>query len=149
MEMAETLLSGEKIEASVVPDVRVSSIFRLWLPLAVSFELMMLEGPSVQGAIGRLAAPTLNLAAWGLTFSLALLVESPVIMLLATAIALVRDEDSYRALRRFVVTLMVACTLLTALVAFTPLFDLIASRIMGQPAPIVAAARPALQIMLL
>jgi hypothetical protein len=149
LEEAETLLSGEKIEALVVPDVRVSSIFRLWLPLAVSFELMMLEGPSVQGAIGRLAAPTLNLAAWGLTFSLALLVESPVIMLLATAIALVRDEDSYRALRRFVVTLMVACTLLTALVAFTPLFDLIASRIMGQPAPIVAAARPALQIMLL
>lgn len=138
-------------EANVpqVPDVRVDSIFRLWLPLAISFELMMLEGPSVQGAISRLPEPTLNLAAWGLAFSLALLVESPVIMLLATAIALVRDEDSYRALRRFVVTLMGACTLLTALVAFTPLFDLIAGQIMRQPAPIVAAARPALQIMLL
>ena len=139
----------QEAETQCVPDVRVSSIFRLWLPLAISFELMMLEGPSVQGAIGRLPAPTLNLAAWGLAFSLALLVESPVIMLLATAIALVRDEDSYKALRLFVVTLMGACTLLTALVAFTPLFDLIAAPIMGQPAPIVAAARPALQIMLL
>jgi len=139
----------QEAETQCVPDVRVSSIFRLWLPLAISFELMMLEGPSVQGAIGRLPAPTLNLAAWGLAFSLALLVESPVIMLLATAIALVRDEDSYKALRLFVVTLMGACTLLTALVAFTPLFDLIAAHIMGQPAPIVAAARPALQIMLL
>ena len=139
----------QEAETQCVPDVRVSSIFRLRLPLAISFELMMLEGPSVQGAIGRLPAPTLNLAAWGLAFSLALLVESPVIMLLATAIALVRDEDSYKALRLFVVTLMGACTLLTALVAFTPLFDLIAAHIMGQPAPIVAAARPALQIMLL
>jgi hypothetical protein len=148
MEGAETLLPMREAKTEAVPDVRVSSIFRLWLPLAVSFELMMLEGPSVQGAIGRLAAPTLNLAAWGLAFSLALLVESPVIMLLATAIALVRDEDSYKALRTFVVTLMVACTLLTALVAFTPLFDLIAGPVMGQPAPIVAAARPALQIML-
>lgn len=149
LEAEETLLPQREAETQSVPDVRVSSIFRLWLPLAISFELMMLEGPSVQSAMGRLPEPTLNLAAWGLAFSLALLVESPVIMLLATAIALVRDEVSYRALRRFVVTLMGACTLLTALVAFTPLFDLIADHIMGQPAPIVAAARPALQIMLL
>ena len=142
------LLPLREAETHQHPDVRVSRIFRLWLPLAISFELMMLEGPSVQGAMGRLAAPTLNLAAWGLAFSLALLVESPVIMLLATAIALVRDEDSYKALRRFVLTLMAACTVLTALVAFTPLFDFIAGHIMGQPAPIVAAARPALQLML-
>ena len=148
MDGAEALRPVPEAETHRVKDVRVSSIFRLWLPLAISFELMMLEGPSVQGAMGRLAAPTLNLAAWGLAFSLALLVESPVIMLLATAIALVRDEDSYRALRQFVLTLIGVCTLLTALVAFTPLFDLIAGPIMGQPAPIVAAARPALQIML-
>ena len=147
-EGTEASITPQEAGPSRVPDVRVNSIFRLWLPLAISFELMMLEGPSVQGAMGRLTAPTLNLAAWGLAFSLALLVESPVIMLLATAIALVRDEDSYRALRKFVLTLMGACTVLTALVAFTPLFDLIAGPIMGQPAPIVAAARPALQIML-
>ncbi|MCW3054133.1 MAG: hypothetical protein JWN14_3303 [Chthonomonadales bacterium] len=149
IEEIEGLIPPQEAETSPVPDVSVNSIFRLWLPLAVSFELMMLEGPSVQGAISRLPAATLNLAAWGLAFSLALLVESPVIMLLATAIALVRDEDTYKALRRFVVNLMVFCTLLTALIAFTPLFDLIAAHIMGQPAPIVAAARPALQIMLL
>ena len=70
-------------------------------------------------------------------------------MLLATAIALVQDGDSYRALRRFMVTLAVGCTVLTALIAFTPLFDLIAGSLMGQPAPIVHATRPALQIMLL
>ena len=34
--------------------MRVRTLFGLWLPLAVSFELMMLEGPTVQGAIGRL-----------------------------------------------------------------------------------------------
>lgn len=129
--------------------MRVRTIFALWLPLAISFELMMLEGPTVQGAMGRLAAPELHLAAWGLTMSLSLLIESPVIMLLATAIALVQDADSYHALRRFMLTLAGACTLLTALIAFTPLFDLIAGGIMGQPLPIVAAARPAMQIMLL
>ncbi len=129
--------------------MRVRQIFALWLPLAVSFELMMLEGPAVQGAMGRLPDPKLNLAAWGLVISLSLLIESPVIMLLATAIALVQDADSYQALRRFMLRLAVGCTLLTALVAFTPLFDYVAIHLMGQPAPIVHIARPGMQIMLL
>jgi hypothetical protein len=128
--------------------LRVPTIYRLWLPLAISFELMMLEGPTIQGAMGRLPHAPLNLAAWGLTMSLSLLIESPVIMLLATAIALVKDGDSYRALRRFTVSLAVVCTFLAGLVAFTPLFRFIAGVLMRQPAPIVAAARPAMQIML-
>ncbi len=127
--------------------MRIRTIFGLWLPLAVSFELMMLEGPAVQGAIGRLPQPPLNLAAWGLTMSLSLLIESPVIMLLATAIALVRDAPSYRALRRFMLSLCVGCTVVAALIAFTPLFDLLARTLLGQPAPIVESARPAMRIM--
>jgi hypothetical protein len=129
--------------------MRVRTLFGLWLPLAVSFELMMLEGPTVQGAIGRLPNPQLHLAAMGLALSLSLLVESPVIMLLATAIALVRDGTTFRALRRFVVALAAACTAVTALIAFTPLFDVVTMAWMGQPEPIVRAARPAMQIMLL
>lgn len=146
------ILDDEKITEAVVrrapEDLSVRAIFLLWLPLAVSFEMMMLEGPAVQGAIGRLANPALNLAAWGLTMSLSLLIESPVIMLLATAIALVKDGQSYRALRRFVVKTCLVCTVATGLVAFTPLFDVLAHRVMGQPASIVHAARPAMQIML-
>ncbi len=125
------------------------ALFVLYLPLAISFELMMLEGPAFQGAIGRLPDPPLNLAAWGLTMSLSLLIESPVILLLATAIALVKDADSFRALRLFMVRLALGCTILTAAVAFTPLFDVVASGAMGQPAAIVTRARPAMQVMLL
>jgi hypothetical protein len=125
------------------------AIWAQWLPLAVSFELMMLEGPAVQGAMGRLPDAPLHLAAWGLTMSLSLLIESPVIMLLATAIALVKDAPSYRALAAFTVRLALGGTLLTALLAFTPLFDLVTGQVMGQPAAIAQAARPALQIMLL
>jgi hypothetical protein len=128
--------------------MRVRTIFLLWLPLAVSFELMMVEGPVVQSAMGRLANPSLNLAAWGLTMGLSLLVESPVIMLLATAIALVKDGHSYFALRRFTVILAAFCTVLAGLVAFTPLFGFIGLHLMGVPAPIVRAAQPAMQVML-
>ncbi|HZT42962.1 MAG TPA: hypothetical protein VFA07_12410 [Chthonomonadaceae bacterium] len=128
--------------------MRLRRVWSLWLPLAISFELMMLEGPAVQAAIGRLPQASLHLAAWGLTMSLALLVESPVIMLLATTIALVKDECSYRALRRFMLTVAAGCTLVSGLVSFTPLFHGVAVVWMKQPPEIAAAARPALQIML-
>jgi hypothetical protein len=124
-------------------------IFWLWLPLAVSFTLMMLEGPTVQAAITRLDQAALNLAAFGLVLSISLIIESPVIMLLSTSIALVRDLQSYRALRSFVIVLNLALTVLTALVAWTPLYDLLVGAILGIPEPISVAARPAFQLMLL
>ncbi len=92
-------------------------IFWLWLPLALSFTLMMLEAPTVQAAIGRLGNPALNLAAFGLVLSISLILESPVMMLIATAIALARDGQSYRALRSFMIGLNLVLTALTALIA--------------------------------
>jgi hypothetical protein len=124
-------------------------IFWLWLPLAVSFTLMMLEGPTVQAAITRMDQSALNLAAFGLVLSISLIIESPVIMLLSTSIALARDLQSYRALRSFMIALNLALTGLTALVAWTPLYDLLVGAILGIPEPISAAARPAFQLMLL
>ena len=109
----------------------------------------MMEGPSLQAAVGRLADAQLNLAAWGLTMSLSLLVESPVIMLLATTIALCRSRQAFEALRRYVLGLCAACTLLAAVLAFTPLYSLVTRALMGQPEAIAAATRPALGIMLL
>ncbi|HEY0602200.1 MAG TPA: hypothetical protein VGD58_04770 [Herpetosiphonaceae bacterium] len=123
-------------------------IFWLWLPLAVSFTLMMLEGPTVQAAITRLDQSALNLAAFGLVLSISLIIESPVIMLLSTSIALVRDAQSYRALRSFVIALNLVLTAVTALVAWTPLYDLVVGSILGIPESIRVAARPAFQIML-
>lgn len=139
----------ESPETSASPPMSLATLFMLWLPLAFSFELMWLEGPAVQSAVSRLADPALNLAAWGLTISMSLLIESPVIMLLVTAIALVRDGHSFRVLRRFTVGLCLVCTVITAAVAFTPLFRLIAGGIMGLPPALVAAAEPAMRIMLL
>lgn len=124
-------------------------IFWLWLPLAVSFTLMMLEGPTVQAAITRLDQSALNLAAFGLVLSISLIIESPVIMLISTSIALVRDAQSYRMLRTFVIALNLVLTAVTALVAWTPLYGLVVGGILGIPASIQVAARPAFQIMLL
>ena len=76
-------------------------ILLFWLPLAATWILMASEGPFLAAIIARLPDATYNLAAHGVAFALAVLVESPVIMLMSAATALVRDEESFTKLRRF------------------------------------------------
>ncbi|MCS6919094.1 MAG: hypothetical protein NZM28_04935 [Fimbriimonadales bacterium] len=131
------------------PSVAQQSIFWVWFPLALSFTLMMLESPATNAVLARFAEPSIQIAGFGVALGLSLLIESPVIMLLATAIALVSGRESFYAVLRFVLTLMISLTLLTALIAFTPLYDLIALRLLGLPERVAEAGRTAMQVMLL
>ncbi len=124
-------------------------LWRSYLPLALSFELMMAEAPALQAAIGRLPETERNLAAWGLTIGIALLIESPVILLLTTTIALVKDRASFVALRKFMGMLALLCTLVTALIAFTPIYGLVTGHLMNQPPEIASLARIPLGVLLL
>lgn len=131
------------------PPLRTRQVAAVWAPLAGSWLLMGLELPLVSAAIARLADPAVHLAAYGGgVFPLALLIESPVIMLLAASTALARDEASYRLVRRFMRTLAGALTALHALVAFTPLFDFVVAHLLGLPPEVHAPARLGLRIML-
>ncbi|GIV07777.1 MAG: hypothetical protein KatS3mg017_0979 [Fimbriimonadales bacterium] len=125
------------------------TIFAVWFPLALSFTLMMLESPTTNAVLARFSDPSIQIAGFGVALGLSLLIESPVIMLLATAIALVQGRESFYAVLRFVWTLMVSLTLLTALIAFTPLYDWIALHLLGLPERVAQAGRTAMQVMLL
>lgn len=129
--------------------VQQPTLFWLWFPLALSFTLMMLESPVTNAALARFTDPSVQIAGFGVALGLSLLIESPVIMLLATVIALVQGRESFFAVLRFVLTLMTGLTLLTALVAFTPLYDLIALRVLGLPERVAEAGQGAMQVMLL
>ena len=124
-------------------------ILSLWLPLALSWVMMSIAGPFVSAGLARLPDPTVNLAAYGLTMSIAVLIESPVIMILSTSVALVRSRASYLLLRRFVIHLSLALTSVGLLAYFTPLYDVLFLRFMGVPPAVAQAARPALKVMLL
>jgi hypothetical protein len=123
-------------------------IFKTWWPLAASWLLMGTELPALSAVVARLANPEVNLAAYGgVVFPLALIVESPVIMLLAASTALSKDWDSYLKLRRFMMAVGAAMTALHIVVAFTPLYYLVVEGIIGVPAEVVEPARIGLQIM--
>ncbi len=99
-----------------------STIVRFWLPLAGTWLMMGLEGPFLAAIIARMANPTENLAAYGVAFAFAVIIESPIIMLLSASTALVRDRASYLALRRFTNILNVAITLLLLVVIVPSVF---------------------------
>ena len=123
-------------------------IFRFWLPLAATWLMMAVEGPFLAAIIARLAAPTYNLAAYGVAFSLALVVEAPVIMLMSAATALARNRLSYIRLRSFTHVLNAAVTLATGAMLLPPIFDAIASGLIGLPPEVAARTHLALLILL-
>jgi hypothetical protein len=129
--------------------VTLSAVFQTWWPLAASWLLMALELPFLSAAMARLEKPTINLAAYGgIVFPLALIIEAPIIMLLAASTALSKDWTSYRKIRRFMNVTSGVLTLLHAAAAFTPLYFLIAEDLIGAPAEIIEPARIGLMIML-
>src|SRR5207249_1017195 len=116
-----------------VPDStspRLRTVFAVWWPLAASWLLMGLELPLVSAVMARLRDPVTSLAAYGgVVFPLALMIESPIVMLLTASTAVSRDPDSYRLVRRFMFAAAGALTLLHGLVAFTPLFGIVVGRL--------------------
>ena len=105
------------------PNAPVSgrTIFETWWPLAASWMFMSLELPVVSAVIARLPDPEVNLAAYGgIVFPISLLVEAPIIMMLAASTALSKTWDGFVKLRRFMLVLALALTAVHAGVAFTP-----------------------------
>jgi hypothetical protein len=119
-----------------------------WLPLALSWMMMIVAQPITSIAISRLPDPAVHLAAYGITFDLAFLLESPILMLLSVSVALTRDQTSYRLLRQVTLWISGAMTGVFAVVAFTPAYGPIVAGIMGVPEEVAAQARPALQLLL-
>jgi len=123
-------------------------VFSTWWPLAASWLMMGLELPAVSAVIARLADPEIHLAAYGgIVFPLALLVESPIIMLLAASTALSRDWDAYRRLRQFMFRAALSLTVLHLVIVLSPLYDFIVGHLLHSPPEIRGPARIGLLIM--
>jgi hypothetical protein len=130
--------------------VTLRRVYSTWWPLAASWLMMGFELPAVSATMARLPEPEISLAAYGgIVFPLSLLIEAPIIMLLAASTALSRDRDSYRKLRRFMWASGAVLTGIHLAIVVTPLFDLFVGRLIGAPMEIRGPARTGLLIMTL
>ena len=117
-------------------------IVATWWPLAASWLFMGFELPIVSAALARLAAPELQLAAFGgIVYPMMLLIESPVIMLLAASTALSRDWHTFLQLRGYMNRMSATLTVLHVVIVVTPLWDVVVRGMLGAPDAIVAPAR--------
>lgn len=103
------------------------------MPLAGTWLMMAVEGSYLAAIIARLPEPTVNLAAFGVTFAVAVIIESPVIMLMGASTALVEDRASYQALRRFAYGLSAVLTLVQLVVLAPPVFNLLTRELLVLP----------------
>ncbi len=141
---------GAILERVMIPPpvLSIRRIIRTWWPLAGSWLLMSAETPALTAVMARLENPEVNLAAYGgVVFPLSLIIEAPIIMLLAASTALSKDQASYQRVKRFMTNTAALLTVLHILVAFTPLFEVVVVSILKVPADVVEPARIGLKIM--
>ncbi len=121
-------------------------VLRFWFPLALTWMMMAFEGPYLSGIIARLTAPKVNLAAFGVALSFAMLIESPIIMLLSASTALIRDRESYRKLRNFMLVFNLSISLILVITVIPPVYRWITLGLMGLPEDVSRLSHQALML---
>jgi hypothetical protein len=123
-------------------------ILAFWLPLAGTWLMMSVEGPFLTAVIARLPNPTENLAAYGIAFVLALVIESPVIQFLSASTALVSNRNTYVAMRRFSYRANVLLTVVLVLILLPPVFRVLAEGLLKLPEDVAGLTHTALILLL-
>lgn len=123
-------------------------IFYFWMPLAATWLMMSVEGPFLSALIARLSEPKYNLAAYGVAFSFALIIEAPVIMMMSASTSLVRSYHSFSKLRIFTYSLNALVTLGMIILIIPSVFYFIAQDLIELPHEVASLTHTALIILI-
>ena len=123
-------------------------IFLFWGPLALTWLMMSVEQPFLIAFIARLNDAKYNLAAFGIAGSFAMIIESPIIMLMSASTALVTGRNSYMKLKTFTDILNAGITGIQLIILIPPVFNFIVIGLMEVPEEVARLAHIALVIFL-
>ncbi len=126
----------------------LKKIFIFWMPLAATWLMMSVEGPFLSALIARLSEPEYNLAAYGIAFSFALIIEAPVIMMMSASTSLVKNLHSFKKLRTFTYSLNLLVTLGMIVLILPSVFYFLALNLIGLPYQVAELTHRALIILL-
>lgn len=124
------------------------AIFLFWLPLAATWLMMSVEGPFLAAVIARLPEARFNLAAYGVAFAFALLVEAPVIMIMSASTALAEDLLKFRRLRNFTYSLNGIVTVVQLLILIPAVFSFVMLDLIALPPEVATLVYGALWLLL-
>ena len=110
--------------------------------------MITVEQPILAAAVARSGNPKIQLAAWGLAFSLAIALAAPSISMLAVSTSLSRDRMSYRRGRGYMLWLSLGLTFFHFILAFTPAFELVVLGLISAPLELAEPVRTGFRILL-
>ncbi|MFP4483255.1 MAG: hypothetical protein ACOCYG_01325 [Spirochaetota bacterium] len=123
-------------------------IFLTYLPLAAMWIMMGIEQPGLNAVIARMSDAPIQLAAFGVTFALALVVESPIIQMLSAGTAVTYDRRHYRRLLRVMHFFALTLTTLHIILAIPPIYDALMRNVAGVPERLIGPSREAFTFMI-
>ena len=123
-------------------------ILVFWLPLSATWMMMSVEGPFLAAIIARLPEPKYNLAAYGVAYAIALMVEAPIIMIMSATTALVHNRQTFLKLRRFIYTLNIIITSSMVILLLPFIFNFLTQKLIGLPADVSHLTHQAVLILL-
>jgi Na+-driven multidrug efflux pump len=129
-------------------EISYNGILKFWFPLALMWIVMALELPVINSIVARMDNPKENLAIFGVIFSLALVIEGPIIQMLSAATAIVTHYNNYKKLLKFMHAAAALLTLIHFICAIPPVFSTIAINLLNVDPQLVPAAGRSFFIML-
>ena len=129
-------------------NVTFKRIFRFWVPLSATWLMMSVEGPFLSAIIARMLNPEFNLAAYGVAFSFAMIIEAPVILLMTASTALVKDLHTFKKLRNFTYALNTIATGLMFLLVVPSIFYFITIDLVKLPVEVAKLTHTALILLI-
>ncbi len=110
--------------------------------------IMALEQPMITSVIARMDNATIQLAAFGVAFSMALFIEGSIIQMLAAGTAISNSRENYRRLLMLMHIIGITATAIHAALCIPGVFYPLASVILGLPEELISPSRRAFLIML-
>jgi hypothetical protein len=122
-------------------------VFLTYLPLAAMWILMGIEQPALTAVIARLADATVQLGAFGVTFALALIVESPILQMLSAGTAMAKDKEHYRRLLRFMHMLALGLSALHIVLSLPWVYEPLLRHVVQVPEELIGPSQAAFALM--
>ena len=129
--------------------ITTRDILVLFLPLAATSTMMSVSTPVINAGLARLPHPEINLAAFGLAFTLGIFLESPVFSLQQAVVAWYGGKGPLRPLVSFALGVGILVMAWEGAIAFTPAAPFILQRLLGADRELTGPAVHALRLSIL
>ncbi len=127
----------------------LKEISLFFFPLLLNVQLMSVSHTVINGALARLDDYVTALAGMSVAMIVHLFFASPSYQNHTVTIAMVRGRRSMRSVLLFITLVACYVAIMLALIAFSPLGDLVLVRLLGAPPLVAQAAREALYLLVL